>query len=51
MLNIFAKSMMTATRTERPSARRPNGRDAGRSWMEEDLPFRRHAGQRRGYHD
>ncbi|WP_168798016.1 hypothetical protein [Pacificoceanicola onchidii] len=49
MFGIFAKTFMTATRSQ------PEFRDRHDlpklSWRDEDLPFRSHAGQRRGRDD
>lgn len=51
MFGIFARSFMTATRNE-TREEWPTRYDRPRlSWLEEDLPFRHHAGRRSGYGD
>ena len=54
MFDIFARSFSVATRTERPRRAeviRNRGDLPRLSWLEEDLPFRHHAGRRSGRHD
>lgn len=52
MFGIFAKSFMTATRADTMMDRREcRWTPPSQSWIDEDLPFRHHAGTRRGYHD
>ena len=51
MFGIFARSFMTATRTEDRTGW-PTRRDLPKfSWLEEDLPFRHSVAGRRGYDD
>lgn len=51
MFGIFARSFMTATRTEDRTGW-PTRHDLPKfSWLEEDLPFRHSVAGRRGYDD
>ena len=54
MFDIFARSFSIATYTDRPRRAEAVRRSADLprlSWLEEDLPFRHHAGRRSGRHD
>jgi hypothetical protein len=51
MFGIFAKTFMTATRQSDARAEGRRRWDAPPSWLEEDLPFRNHAGRRTGRDD
>ncbi|GGF46430.1 hypothetical protein SAMN05216376_103323 [Mameliella alba] len=51
MFGIFAKSFLTATRNE-PRAPHRNAQDLPKlGWLDEDMPFRNHAGRRSGRDD
>lgn len=51
MLGVFAKTFMTATRQPDRTTQTPKRWDAPMSWLDDDLPFRNHAGRRTGRDD